>query len=241
MLRNISFVLRWAWLAVVMVSSHAQAVMLHQIDVFDAGSTADWQVGGDPSRTRGPDNVPGGGPAGPDDGFLRYTTDATNTGGRFLVINSAQWAGNYIDAGVTGISVSAKNLGQAELQMRLLLEGPGGAYFSLDAAPLAVDGDWQSVFFPISPSSLGGGDNLAGTLVAVRQIRLFHNPTASFPGPVLQASIGLDDIQAVPEPTGLLLGSVFFAIMIRWRLAGQQGKPHRQRPIRHAWLGLELR
>jgi len=166
-------------------------------------------------------NVPGGGPSGINDAFLRYTTDAVNTGGRFLVLNGVQWSGDYLGAEITGIRAQAKNLGEADLHMRLLLEGPGGGFFSLKSAELPVNGDWQSIFFPISPTALDGGTNLEDTLASVDRIRIFHNPDASFPGPRINASIGLDNIQAIPEPTGatLIAMSVLLVYVCRRKFA----------------------
>ncbi len=165
--------------------------------------------------------MPGGGPDGDNDAFLSYTTDTVNTGGRFLVLNGVQWRGDYLGAEITGITAQAKNLGQAGLHMRLLLEGPGGAFFSLQSAALPVDGDWQSIFFPISSTALDGGTNLEATLASVNRIRIFHNPDASFPGPFVNASIGLDNIQAIPEPTGatLIAMSVLLIPLCRRRIA----------------------
>ena len=182
------------------------AATVGQVDRFDDGTTLDWSVGGGGNNApTGPINVPGGGPDGDNDAFLSYTTDAVNTGGRFLVLNGLQWSGDYLEAEITGITAQAKNLGQIDLHMRLLLEGPGGAFFSLQSTELPVAGDWQSIFFPISPTALDGGTNLEATLASVNRIRIFHNPDASFPGPFVNASIGLDNIQAIPEPTGATL------------------------------------
>lgn len=148
-----------------------------------------------------------------EDGFdgnsLKYTTDAVATGGRFLIINSAQWSGDYATSGVTGISAVAKNEGGVALAMRLLLEGPGGNFFSLTPSTLAVGGDWQTIHFPISATDLTGGEDLGNTLAAVNQIRIFHNPDASFPGPFADAAMSIDNIRAVPEPSAgpLLLGA----------------------------------
>ncbi len=199
------------------------AATVGQVDRFDDGTTSGWSVGGGGNNAAtGPVNVPGGGPDGDNDAFLKYTTDAVNTGGRFLVLNGVQWRGDYLGAEITGITAQAKNLGQVDLHMRLLLEGPGGAFFSLKSAELPVNGDWQSIFFPISPTALDGGANLESTLASVNRIRIFHNPAASFPGPFVNASIGLDNIQSIPEPTGttLIAMSVLLIPLCRRTLCG---------------------
>jgi hypothetical protein len=183
---------------------NAGAVTIGQLDEFDV-DVSGWRVSGGGMSVNGPAVVSTGGPDDPGDPYLRYATDSVNTGGRFLIINSAQWSGDYLSAGVTGLSAMARNEGDIELHMRLLLEGPGGAFLSPDATILPVGGDWQSVFFPLSEViPTGGATNLSSTLSSVNQIRILHNPNASFPGPMVNAAMGIDNITAVPEPaTGI--------------------------------------
>ena len=189
----------WSILMVVVVFASPcplWAANVGQIDDFESG-TAGWQVGGKSQATNGPRVL---GVGGVDGDFLNYTTDNENTGGRFLILNATTWTGNYLAAGISGISALARNDGNVELEMRLILEGSGGGFLTSGSNHLPVGGEWQSVFFPISAESLIGGDDLTQTLSSVEQIRIFHNPSPSFPGPFTTASMSIDNILAVPEP-----------------------------------------
>lgn len=202
-------------LSLVILSPNASAVTIGQTDSFESG-TQGWRVGGGGGGGGGgpPVNGPKVFANGIDGNYLSYTTDAQNTGGRFLIMNPAQWKGDYLTPGVTGLTAIARNDGDVELAMRLILEGPGGGFFSLSANPLPVGGDWQPIEFSISANDLTGGTDLSTTLASVSQIRIFHNPEPSFPGPFTNASLSIDNIQAVPEPVSPVLFGVTFVLAI---------------------------
>jgi len=133
-------------------------------------------------------------------------------------MNASQWAGDYLAAGITAIELDAANFGNSDLALRLLFEDPAGGPLLNEAASasallLPAGSGWVHLTFPIQPGDLtplfGSVDAvLANTTV----LRLYHSPTAVFPGPSLVASLGVDNISAaaapvVPEPaTELLVG-----------------------------------
>ncbi len=51
----------------------------------------------------------------------------------------------------------------------------------------------------------------------VRQLRLFHGSSASFPGEAIAATLGLDNVTAVPEPAAAWLLLPGLAALIGWR------------------------
>jgi hypothetical protein len=204
------------------------AVSIGQIDTFEDGTTQNWIVGllGEVSPVP-PLNVPTGGPAGADDNYLLLRSTGTpGAGGRLVAINPAQWAGNYVAAGVAAIRMDVRNLGDTDLHLRLLFERslgdpPTDAAFSTDAIHLPAGGDWMSVVFPIGPSNLTA---LEGTVTAALSeatiVRIYSNEAPGFPPGVIAAELGIDNIQAVvPEPSSfLLLGSgLAFAIARKLR------------------------
>lgn len=188
-----------------------------QRDDFQNGTTQNWRVGilGAPNPVP-PVNVPTGGPAGADDRYLKLTSIGGNgAGSKLTVINlGGQWAGNYLAAGITGISFNAINLGATNLFLRILLEDPllgppVNVAASATAQPLAVGSGWTPMFFPLfGPNGLTAlSGNLNTLLTGVTAIRIFNSPTLSDTGPAIVAQLGVDNVTAVatPEPRSMVL------------------------------------
>ena len=198
-------------------SFSAHALLIGQIDTFQDGTTDQWfagGLGGPDHPPIAPHNVATGGPAGAGDAFLEITASTQNgAGSRVVAINGAQWAGNYLAAGVHGIAMDVANLGQTALTVRLLFEDPKGGppvdegVTTLGFA-LAATGAWQHIFFPISPAALTMIDGNANTLLGqTTLLRIINSPTPD--DAIAQVGVlGVDNIQAVPLPGTLpLLGA----------------------------------
>jgi hypothetical protein len=194
-----------------LVGSHeAGAVSLGQVDTFEDATTQGWVVNllGTGSHPAPPANVPSDGPAGADDNYLLLTSvgGAEVAGNRLTVINATQWAGDYSAAGVTGIAMDLRNLGSTDLFLRLLLEDPTtgpptNSAVSTDAIFLPAGGAWTHVLFEVTAADLTAVLGSVGAALAdATLLRIFHNPTAGFPGPSIVASLGVDNVRAVPEP-----------------------------------------
>lgn len=183
----------------------AGAVSLGTIDSFSGGVTAGWTGGG--NNPNPPTGVASGGPAGAGDGFLRIgTSGAPGPGGRLVAISGALWAGDYSAAGITGITMDVNNLGATDLNLRLYFEGGGAPAYSLQAVQVPAGSGWVPVQFNVLGSALSG--SATTTLASVADFRLFHNPLAGGPqgAPFVSASLGIDNVTAVPEPgAGLLM------------------------------------
>jgi hypothetical protein len=192
----------------------APALTLGQVDTFEDGTTQNWIVnllamGG---AVPAPVNVVDGGPQGAGDNYLRLTAvGGDGPGSRLSVINLAQWAGDYSAAGVTAITMDLNNLGATDLSLRLFLGNPLGGpptdQAITDAVLLPAQGGWTQAEFALDPISLTvlAGD-LATLLASVTELRLIHNPDATFPPPPVVAVLGVDNIAApVPEPSSLTL------------------------------------
>jgi hypothetical protein len=209
-----------AGLLVVGLALPAQAVTPGQIDTFEDGTTQGWITAllGSPNPAP-PVNVPTGGPAGMDDNFLLLTSFGGNgPGSRLSGINLAQWAGNYLAAGVNTISMDVNNLGSTDLFLRLMFAdptvGPPANLAFTDAILVPAGSGWTpiSFFFDVANLSAGLGD-ITTALTNTTEIRLYHSPAPNFPNPVfpisaVTAQLGVDNIQAqaVPEvPPGMLL------------------------------------
>lgn len=213
---------RALWLAACLLSCAlaaprgASALTQGQSDDFEDGTTQGWVINllGQASSTTPPVNVASNGPGGADDNFLRLTSNGGfGSSGRLVAINTSQWAGDYVAAGITAISASVRNLGATDLSLRLYFADPAGGTptneaISTSAIALPSGSGWTSVLFPIAAGDLTAlRGSSAGALSGATQLRILHAGTASFPPDPVVGLLGIDDFSAVPEPgAGLLLG-----------------------------------
>lgn len=207
------------------LSAGAQAVVVGQIDDFEDGTTQNWVVSllGNPHPAP-PQNIATGGPQGDDDNYLQLTSfGGTGAGNRMVVLNPAQWAGDYTGAGVTSIRMWARNLGNTDLNLRLMFEDAAGGppinvAVSTNSANLAAGSGWQMIELGTTAADLtavtGSVDTvLSGTTI----LRLYSGATATFPPDPVVGLLGVDDIQAVPEPATLAALGLGMVALIRRR------------------------
>jgi hypothetical protein len=221
-------IIRFMQLTVVLTSvalaGPAAAISLGQVDTFSTDKE-DW---GPESATR----LLNGGPEGDGDAWLRYLS--TGTGGnsnRAQVRNDAQWAGDYVAAGVDAISVDVHNNGEVDLSLRLAIGNPGdisnnpsfnGTWYSTAVAvSIPVGSGWNSVQFDLNDVAMDqvlGSDSFSDVLAGVTQIRFLSSEALSNRGDSVAAFIGIDNVTAVPEPsTALLLGLGLLSLGARRR------------------------
>ena len=168
-----------------------------QLDDFEDGTTQGWSSGA--PNPNPPANIPDGGPGGTGDAYLQVTSGGGfGPGSQPTTFNSVQWTGDYTAAGVTDVQLDAKNLGAGTVDLRLLLEGAGGRFYTA-AESLAPGGGWKTLVFPVGVTLIGGS-NLSATLANVTRLRVFHNPNPGFPGPAAVATYGIDNIAAMVGP-----------------------------------------
>ncbi len=181
------------------------ALIVGQTDDFQDSTTQGWRSG-DPNLNP-PSNVADGGPLGAGDAYLQITSiGGGGAGSKLAAFNSAQWTGDYLAAGVSGIQMDVSNPGPNDLTLRLRLDSLGGNVVTVTDILLPSGADWQTVSFDLIPANLTGGDgNVA--LAGVIKVWLFHNPVAAFPDapdgpPGIVATLGVDNITAVPALPG---------------------------------------
>jgi PEP-CTERM motif-containing protein len=215
-------------LSIVCLSAgRASAVSIGLIDTFEDGTTANWRINllGMGNNTFQPVNVPSGGPAGVDDNFMLMSSSGLpGPGGRLVALNPAQWAGDYVAAGIMQISMDVNNLGNTDLFLRLLFEDPMGAPPENEAFTTSVflpaGSGWTSISFLVDPGSLivEEGSALAA-LQNTTILRIFSNPDAEGPDEAepIAAMLGVDNIEAVavPEPSSLILLTTGVAAVYR--------------------------
>ena len=199
----------------------ANAITVGNVDTFQGGSADGWYL---PEGTPLPLLVfQSGGPAGSGDGYLQLRASGqSGPGSRLVVFGSTDWLGNYIAAGVRAIEMDAINQGPDDLQLRMYFNSPAGSALSTVAVTLPAGGSWTHLVFPTLPAALSGA-NTAGTLADVREFRLFHNDTPSFPPSAVLGTLGIDNVSAVPEPATLLLWAAGAAMLPAVRRRGRRG------------------
>lgn len=198
---------RW-WVAAVTLASMGLALPAHALslgmaDTFEEGSDGGWSMGAASSIPAVVVNH--GGPDGAGDGYLSLVAiGGVSANSRMTVIAGPQWAGSYTATGVNGITMDVRNSGSTDLDLRLRLEGPLGAFaLSTGAVHVPAGSGWVSISFPLAPGDLTG--QAVATLANAQQLRLFHSSTATFPGEPIVAALGVDNVTAVPEPAAAWL------------------------------------
>ena len=200
-----------AVLGLLLGGSGAAAVSLHQLDDFQAPGLAGWQYAAPTNLTREEDLG---------NGYLQLVTDGDSTpGGRPVVTNDAQWAGDYLAAGITAIAARFANFGPDDLWIRLGFQSESGEQWVTDQAiHLPADGVWHDLHFGLDPADytqvdLGPAGSFLAVLAAVDRIRFLSREDApDWNGAFAEAVLGLDDVTAVPEPGTLLLVGLGLAL-----------------------------
>ena len=197
---------------IVLLTGTTSAVTLFQMDDFSNG-TAGW-IEGNPSPNPpvatgiGNDNNP----------FLR--NDSSGGGGpgsRMAMYNDLQWTGDFIGGGITAIRLEAGTFGPETINLRLAFNGAGG-WFTTDAVPLInndpLDPQWRLLTFSLLPNELthvGQGNGVfADTMGNVTRMEIYSGGSflsagSLIRGEAINASLLLDQIQAIPEPSSTLL------------------------------------
>jgi hypothetical protein len=205
-------------LAGLVLAGPAAAITLGQVDDFQTNK-GDW---GPASAVR----TANGGPEGDGDSFLKYTSTGTEGPGNRAAVRSdidgVDWAGNYVSAGVSAISLDVANNkgGDVDLNLRLTIgTGTGSSprtngtwYTTSVAVSVPVGADWANLEFDLTDAAMSliqgqGTDSLSDVLAGVTQIRFISAESLTNRGDSIAATMSFDNITAIPEPsTALLLG-----------------------------------
>ena len=190
-------------------------IVVGETDDFENGTLQGWQAG--VANPNGPANVGSGGPGGAGDNFLRLTSKGLpGAGGKLVVFNSNQWAGDYLGAGVTSIRMQVNNLGATDLVLRLILEGGPGSLTTVDPVSVPAGSGWETVSFSLASTNLAGA-SFDAVMDHVTSLDLVHSPnsiSARSLAPDIAAVLGVDNVTAIPEPSALLLTAIGLAALV---------------------------
>jgi hypothetical protein len=199
-----------------------------QTDTFGPPAAA---LGWGQGHANGNITIPSGGPGGAGDLFFQVVSGGgAGAGGKMIYFNTdARWTGNYTTGGGTGVNaidMDVRNLSATAMVLRIGLQNTGQGYISNNATsvPLAGNGAWTHVVFPIntaSMNSIGSPTPLPQFLTSVGEVRILSSATGqSFNGDTIAATLGVDNIRArfipVPEPAHSLALAAFAAGVVGW-------------------------
>jgi hypothetical protein len=181
----------------------ALGITLGQIDDFEDATTQGWLEGG--LSPNPPSAVTEDGET-----FLRnVASGGLGAGGRQIMFNLDQWAGDYISAGVTRVSVDVRNSGNFDLTIRLAFQSfLAGRISTNDSIFLEAGGGWETVTFDLLNQELiENATSVTGVLGNVQQMRILSAVDPSYRGDPIPSTLDVDNIRAIPAPgAAALLG-----------------------------------
>lgn len=191
----------------------AVALTHGRVDTFSSGTTEGWvSPVGNPSL---PHVVPTGGPAGAGDGYVFVTASGGAPRGELSALNVTQWAGDYVQAGVSAFQMDCWNAGKSALVLRIQISrvSPlGRATDVVVSKPIVLPPGkgWVPVVVSIvlgDLKTLVGDAGLA--LSGATEVQIVQGPVHAFQGedqarpPGVSGALGVDNFRVlgVPVPT----------------------------------------
>jgi hypothetical protein len=166
-----------------------------------------------------------------DDVMRLSSSGVAGPGHGLVVMNSAQWAGNYFSAGVTSISFDVRNLGATDLDLRLAFNSADTSTWFVTAPAFMVPSGsgWQHTQLSLAEADLArvaGSQTYGEVFGSVSEVRLLHSPGLGYKGEAVAATLYVDNITAIPEPAAsaaaLGVSAVVVAAWLRRRKALSQ-------------------
>lgn len=183
-------------------AADSAAVEVGQIDDFQDGSTMGWQHG-QPNQ-HAPRIAEDEGPDGTGDHALRVSSwGGSGPGGMMIMLNVAQWTGDFQDAGITGLEFELQHVSGADASIRVAVSdspGPTGTWFaSAEPAAISSGSSWDSYFLSLEPEDLVqvlGTASAEEVLSDVAEMRLLSSNSADYRGDAVQMELLYDNITA---------------------------------------------
>jgi hypothetical protein len=187
---------------------------LGQLDDFEDGTAQNWGTGAGPAS-----NISNGGPNGSGDNYLENTSSGGGgSGSRMIVFNSSQWQGNYNGAGITGLTMDLNNFSSQVLSMRIaFFVNSGTGFVTTTPFSLGANSGWQHVTFALTAANFTtiGSPGSFNALLSnfIGQLRILDSSSPSLLGDSVSATLGIDNVQAIPEPSTFLMVGVGFLLL----------------------------
>lgn len=190
----------------------AVALTHGRVDTFSSGTTEGWvSPAGNPNP---PHVVLTGGPSGVGDGYV-FLSAIGGAPGQLCALNVTQWAGDYIQAGVSAFQMDCRNAGRSALVLRIQISriSPlGRATDVVVSKPIVLPPGrgWVPVVVSIAPGDLKTLSGDAGlALSGATEVQIVQGPVHASQGedqarpPGVFGALGVDNFRAlgVPVPT----------------------------------------
>jgi hypothetical protein len=183
-----------------LVNGRVVAIELGQLDDFEGSTTQGW-VEGD-SSPNPPTVVQEN-----ENGVLQnVSAGRQGAGGKMVMFNVTQWAGDYTAAGVQRIEFDARNDSGTgvPLYLRLAVSSGETAFGSTNPVVVPDDGQWYPAEFDLTSDHLThlfGTDNLEGVLSKVSVLRIMSSKEIpSFGGDGIAGTLTVDNIRGTFIP-----------------------------------------
>ena len=182
------------------------SITLDHVDDFQAGTVYGWGGGS------GPVNQATGGPGGSGDRYLELSANNSFLG----TFNGFHWSGDYLSEGVSQVEMDLSNFGPGAISLRVVLFTPGcesgagacTAWTSTNPTALASGSGWVTAAFSLEETQMTrvlGSESFDDSLQNVERLLIRHDDGTPDPpgtGPFVTATLGLDGVTALPEPSG---------------------------------------
>jgi len=183
--------------AALATAATASAISLNQLDDFEsAADTLGWSEGNVSPNPPTLESEPG-------NSFVRnVAAGGFGAGGRQIMFNGVQWAGDYLTAGVSAINLDLRNSGDNNIVVRFAFQFGSGAR-AATAQSLALDAGsgWVNATFDLTDLVfVDGSSGSAADLESVIQLRILAAQEPAYRGDPIPSTLDADNILAVPAP-----------------------------------------
>ena len=168
-------------------------------DDFDTPADVhNWVHGGGPSPNPPTLQTVGG----VDNNYIKNTsTGVGGPGGRFVMLNTTQWTGNYIAAGIKSVSMQVRNNSAVSLNLRVAFEDNLSFTFwsSTSSVFIPSSSGWVTVVFPITElymTQTGGVGTYNDVFTACTRMRILSSAAVNHQGDQFVGDADFDNITA---------------------------------------------
>lgn len=135
-----------------------------------------------------------------------------------IILNDSQWLGDYIGTGITGIAMALNNFSPQSLSMRIaFFQDPSTGYVTTTPFSLAANSGWQHTTFSLTAANFTaiGSPGDFNTLLSnfSGQRRILSSSAPSLLGDPVAATLGVDNVQAIPEPSTFVMVNIGLLLM----------------------------